>query len=642
MAFLVETAKIPQGAEACEAPVRILIDVSGSMDESVLVKGCVRKKADVVRDQLAAMVGRFPTRTFEVFAFNDRLRLLGQCRTADDLARLRLPEPNGGSLIWQSVMEALDGIAGGAGALMICVTDGDDTGSGVTRDEVEALAEGRGVDLRVFQIGADGGAIGESEGSSVVKRVDDLEELSVELSKAVASSHPAAAVATHSTPFSAVVLPLEAQYSSRTHIDLVRGAMQRVVPYLEAVTNLRYYPVPSVLVDEYTLTELIPAGGEPPDAALLRENLREIIAFLHGVALTFHTRSFDPDVIHEYERYSNLSGDVLFRLRGLAEGLFGLSHIARADGFELPTYRDNFIPEISKRPDFILNAYDDCVEMLLILKRIRKARGGEIRLEPCYVRRENPEPNLDAWKPHVKRKEFEDLRDCLDHEGRWRLDIDSIVRAAEIGIRVVFEVLPDALRSSNPLHSVITTIHTFGVYLHPSEEPDPAIRELCLKAGFPSWFRLCRTGLVALSLGRIRDAATKAEANGSWTGDGLFEGLTQAVLAHEHAHAITYEGIDASSHRRVATPFSGRGAVAVSETLAEWMELNFVRGDQRLRGLVLDHALSGRFPQWPYAGAVILENRYNPGDPDLSDVRALLGYFRNNSDKTYKLLTELR
>ncbi|AKJ10148.1 hypothetical protein ABB07_08965 [Streptomyces incarnatus] len=85
---------------------------------------------------------------------------------------------------------------------------------------------------------------------------------------------------------------------SGSTLEAIRHALPSVVPFIERLTSLRYYPPPTLLVDDFTVSSIRRnteaddgAGTEPPDA----EDAKIVIELLESLALIFHTGGFLPD-----------------------------------------------------------------------------------------------------------------------------------------------------------------------------------------------------------------------------------------------------------------------------------------------------------------------------------------------------------
>jgi hypothetical protein len=175
---------------------------------------------------------------------------------------------------------------------------------------------------------------------------------------------------------------------------------------------------------------------------------------------------------------------------------------------------------------------------------------------------------------------------------------------------VLFDLIKQYRRQHGRYAEIARTIHTLGVFL-PSNSGAANFDELLRKYGAPSWVAMPGTGKVLLSVDRCKKYAKHIHESSAETIDeesALFNLIT-TVIVHEHAHAITYEGVsdngglDKRSRLKDQIKHS-----AVSETLAEWAGLDFSKQFGQFSDAILAHAEAGEFPSWPYSGAIIMEN----------------------------------
>jgi hypothetical protein len=191
----------------------------------------------------------------------------------------------------------------------------------------------------------------------------------------------------------------------------------------------------------------------------------------------------------------------------------------------------------------------------------------------------------------------------------------------------------------------------FGMYLPPDHEPGNHLKHL-FRAVSNSWRYPLHTGMVLICLDRIMREAERLASSADSTRyrkekdeEDFYDWLVDAIIVHEHGHAVSQEGIDST----LDDPYStfvrwsyGNDRDArlryrcVSEGLAEWAELDFVRQDPEIYDLVLAHARPGRISPWPYGEALKLEKRYSAGD--YNDYRSLLTLFRRDFEQAYRLL----
>ena len=151
--------------------------------------------------------------------------------------------------------------------------------------------------------------------------------------------------------------------------------------------------------------------------------------------------------------------------------------------------------------------------------------------------------------------------------------------------------------------------------------------------GFPDFFTAGDGGKVLLCLEDCKVAvATEEDAE-------LWPKFLFPILVHEHAHAIAREGVKQGGG--YFHDWTGRlhEEKAVSESLAEWAELDYCREDAALRDIILGHAASGDFPVWPYAGALLLEKLCS--DEGVQAYRELLREYRSGNPWAYGRLDDV-
>ena len=91
------------------------------------------------------------------------------------------------------------------------------------------------------------------------------------------------------------IIPLEQDASSET-VEHLQEALKRVVPFLENLAGLRYYPPPTLLVDEYTITQVrsrVTVDKSKDD--LSDERVSWALDVLQSLALTFHVSKLEPE-----------------------------------------------------------------------------------------------------------------------------------------------------------------------------------------------------------------------------------------------------------------------------------------------------------------------------------------------------------
>lgn len=211
-------------------------------------------------------------------------------------------------------------------------------------------------------------------------------------------------------------------------------------------------------------------------------------------------------------------------------------------------------------------------------------------------------------------------------------------------------------------YAILQDLHTYGVYIPPGMEINTALQTFFNQNGVPLRLWQKHTGKVLLCLNAIKRALNQyqqcqVEIEENKQNDEqydqkvdpktdvvcdqkqLFSKLVTYILIHEHCHGITFEGLgsgDNVSFRPLQREDNKQESEVVSETLAEWAGLNYFRNDHELYDLIWQHANSGDYPEWPYAGALKLET--SPGLLPLSiKFVTLLNYYRSDPAAAYKL-----
>jgi hypothetical protein len=117
--------------------------------------------------------------------------------------------------------------------------------------------------------------------------------------------------------------------------------------------------------------------------------------------------------------------------------------------------------------------------------------------------------------------------------------------------------------------------------------------------------------------------------------------LERCTLVHEHFHAVVETGLDARFRPARGPrddPEGWEQATALNESLATWMEVQFLRrhaaslGEpeevEAAQSAVWAYVRDGDYPNWPYRGAEAVEGLYSKGG--IEAVRELVLRLRND------------
>ncbi|SHH31544.1 von Willebrand factor type A domain-containing protein [Thermosyntropha lipolytica DSM 11003] len=633
----------------------LLIDNSSSMWDRDINTSL--RKIDLLREKLLSFLQGKMSEFEEIFiySFANSLKYEG---TTNDLKEIEktlrhMSYWGSSSRIWDSINNLINQIQNknrsilgrylmdDRKSIILCVTDGEDNSSIGTYEEIiNKISKLNNIEVIIIDLSGDIKKNKKSKRNVYIEdKLEKIEEILNENKKNMDIN------------FSVAVLPIVP--TKEDDIEIVRKMLLKSIPYIEKLTGLRYYPVPTFIVDKYMIkdyieTEIIDKDNNELE---LREDIKEIIKFILSVSLTFHTDAFIPENIGmqlrstEYEDFHNLSKEGILILKASAETAYNLSYILN-DRFDVFFEERNnsyiYISELSTVKDPIINCYDDLKYMEMILKRINERYRNDISLsgEYFYVYgNRGAKPILEIWRKYTSNAQFTKLVKCVDEMGYWKKDLKSILVALEIAINIIFNMLKRMKSELVKYKSIVSTIHTYGVYILPTIEKKQLINKL-KSNGYPEHFYINKTGVVLLCLDEIKKRIEEVlQEDASLDKQKLKEDLILATLIHEHTHAAVYEGLNYNSSSIIfnnSNWSSGKRFKAVSEGLAEWAELNYFRNNKVMYDIIYNHAVSGEFPDWPYSAAVLIEDSYL----ELGDIKykALVEYFRRNYIEAYKLL----
>ena len=210
---------------------------------------------------------------------------------------------------------------------------------------------------------------------------------------------------------------------------------------------------------------------------------------------------------------------------------------------------------------------------------------------------------------------------------------------------IVDEAVPAVEREDNMQSTTeLMSIDLYGRYYHRNCDRISDLSRWLDRARFPIFFRPSKLGVVVIFVNRIRDRVDSTHS---------LEDCILATVLHEHAHAVTFEGINASNgcsgvQYRPPPDFTRNPRqlrttgeeyqngckkppccplwASMKEGLAEAAELIFFGNDVNMFQLIRSHADSGKMPDWPYAGGAVIDQKSRvSGDGTYA---LLLTYFR--------------
>jgi len=432
-------------------------------------------------------------------------------------------------------------------------------------------------------------------------------------------------------------------------MKLMQSAIKKIIPYLESLSGLRYYPVPTYIVDEYTIkeTSLTHKENEEEKDKSLVKDLKEILRFAEAVCITFHTRAFVnsngmqiPNDFSYYRKYSNLSEEAVKNITGISEAIILYLEEYLQGDLKHEHWKRFYMPEIEQKKEFLPFCRAVLEKISDIMRELSKEEP-QIRLKENYFndgRKYRDSPDLQVWSRRV----YKNIDNYVDGGGFWIKELGSVTDVFEFAIKEIFNLIDEISRENHRYSYIIKELQTYGVYLHANDKRNSKLEQILHKNGFSEWvkFSLRNTGKVLISLDKIKKRMQQSGENG------ILEKLLAATLVHEHTHAITYEGIGrfaGEKYFRKKETSSKIKYKAVSESLAEWSEFNYFRNDEILSDIISQHADYGKLPYWPYAGALVIDRVYDKNSISPAErFKIILDAFRKDSDWAYEMMKELK
>lgn len=237
---------------------------------------------------------------------------------------------------------------------------------------------------------------------------------------------------------------------------------------------------------------------------------------------------------------------------------------------------------------------------------LRAVRDTMARLLPACLASPCDRTSVDVASEHRARIELL-VRDqlAIDEKRHLQGPAERFAAAAQVAWNVVQTFLGDPLarRRGRQRWS------TYGVFL--AAGPAVATTPIRITPG------TAKVLLCDSAIGRRADH------------DGCeMQSLATCTLVHEHVHAAIWE-LRAQMRRPGQEPAL---AVAIEEAIAAWAEQRFAARsqDSRILGAIADYIASGRWPEWAYQGAELIEHQVKR--EGLAVVRALIGSLTRSPD----------
>lgn len=303
----------------------VLLDVSGSMRDRISPY-FGRPKIEIAKDKLKEFVRkRTDLNEISLYTFSDTAKEIGvfasssrgtpeksnevpsHVREFEQSIDKHSVNLGGGTKLWDCLWGLVNKVNKSEPSIILCVTDGEDGGSFRTLDEIQANIRIRpNVQLVIIDLKGTLPANGDTT-SVIIRQTKEEDEIddALQAIPVIPRSYPA-----DSLDIFVPIYPIVECEDSL--LEMVRSGIKQAVPYLEKLTGLRYYPVPTFIVDEYTMESFVPIAPVDNDPDELQHDISEILRFFYAVCLTVHTGRFlpldvDPQGNNYYARLSHWS-----------------------------------------------------------------------------------------------------------------------------------------------------------------------------------------------------------------------------------------------------------------------------------------------------------------------------------------------
>lgn len=424
-------------------------------------------------------------------------------------------------------------------------------------------------------------------------------------------------------PVSMTVLPLTS-VSDEEYTTLLE-CFQCAIPYLEKTSGLRYYPTRTWIVNTTQMEKLPPQEKLPEGLGNIEAASKfwALYYIVYSLSLNFHIHS--DQRFDDYEPYTHHS-EAIQKIRFAAECIAVIDKIAKGD--DLGEWGDYFrIANFSDSPDHIVNIEKCLREMVVVWRAISKRLSNDsVHLYHQYWPRHEEKlldgiPHAELLPQHIRTL----LNICL-HNGVWHCPLDTLCDLFDSSITELIPLLYRLSRTSKESYSSIyTIIRAAGLYLPEHSTTVKTLLTITRESDYPSFFVPGSGGNVIIDIESLRySSLNKVD---------FFKNLTSLII-HEHAHALFAEGVNVNGHTGHIKP-TFEASVA-NESLAEWMELNYWRNDPDMSRKIFEHAYRGDFPEWKYAGMVLVESHFMK--KGIRGMHSLMISLRKGSQNIWDLL----
>ncbi len=434
---------------------------------------------------------------------------------------------------------------------------------------------------------------------------------------------------------------------STTVIPLLQGTTERVITqaredvacailFLEETTGLRYYPVPTLLVNRYAITSVREHLTVDLEASDVEQKGRALALadVLNSICLGFHTHSFFPanknmaqsDRDRIFGKDKVLSGAAFDLVRRKCEASVNEWVETYFEPRQRNWPRNDWQQTREDLLRYNLGAFRPDLDFASFISAFlhivyNLLQTGLQQLGP-FVHESGYTVKRGSWR--LLQTEMPDLA-LSSKQSKYRNDslhlrgtFKEFVRVFSIASERLVEALRQSARLASPRRRFFATeVPTYGIYAPPSSFPaDTALSQWAFAHTIAAQLTLPHSPGVLLCLDACQRAQEQLGQEGASEPDRIELAVLfqRSVLVHEHFHALLEAGLDHHRPPALGThPVEAwRAASGGNESLAVWMELHFARTIQRpdLMELVWSSIQAGSYPDWPYRGAEYLERLY--------------------------------
>lgn len=441
----------------------------------------------------------------------------------------------------------------------------------------------------------------------------------------------------------AAVVPLVSRPSPET-IAQIRQDAGFAVRFLEETTGLRYYPAPTLLVDDYLVETVrrleVAAVSSVPES--LKAEAKALVDTVGAILLTLNVRGFRSDLGQEafeeaFGRGRVLSGEQWDEVLWQCEGASHYLRLAIEEPLN-PAWmrmRDALsargVPGAETRLDLAATV----VAFLETVGGILAAGGQTLGDFSSTLKCGIP---FSSWE-HVRGSVPIGLVDARPAD--WSQPggeqvvlltglFSGILRLFHSAASRLTEILQG---SGPPIVNLVAEVATHGIYAPPDASAvDDALQRWALERNIIPALTLPAAPRILLSADAQRrfEERVRSHTPAGIDHHALAVSFRRAVLVHEHFHAAVQTGLDADGTAALGVDARDAWAEAMplNESLAVWLELHLARDDLVLSELVWGYIRGGSYPAWPYRGAEWIEDRFQVRGMDA--VRSLIARLRND------------